>query len=99
MANGKDIMNLVWIDLEMTGLDPDSDLIIEIATVVTDNDLNVLAEGPVMAIHQTDSVLAAMDESNTRQHGQSGLADRVRASDLTAAVAQQRTIAFLQNWV
>lgn len=99
MANGKDIMNLVWIDLEMTGLDPDSDLIIEIATVVTDKDLNVLAEGPVMAIHQPDSVLAAMDEWNTRQHGQSGLADRVRASDLTAAVAQQRTIAFLQNWV
>jgi oligoribonuclease len=99
MASGKDKMNLVWIDLEMTGLDPDNDLIIEIATVVTDQDLNLLAEGPVMAVHQPDSALAAMDEWNTRQHGQSGLAARVRASDISAAVAEQRTIAFLDEWV
>lgn len=99
MDKGKDKMNLVWIDLEMTGLNPDSDVIIEIATVVTDKDLNVLAEGPVFAIHQPEAVLATMDEWNTRQHGQSGLADRVRASQVSAAEAQQATIAFLREWV
>lgn len=93
-----DKMNLVWIDLEMTGLNPDSDVIIEIATVVTDKDLNVLAEGPVFAIHQPEAVLAAMDEWNTRQHGQSGLADRVRASQVSTAEAEQATIAFLRQW-
>ena len=72
--------NLVWIDLEMTGLDPDKDRIIEIATIVTDAHLNVLAEGPVFAIHQKDMVLNAMDEWNTRQHGGSGLTERVRRS-------------------
>ncbi|KJS09261.1 MAG: oligoribonuclease [Gammaproteobacteria bacterium BRH_c0] len=99
MDKGKDKMNLVWIDLEMTGLNPDSDVIIEIATVVTDKDLNVLAEGPVFAIHQPESVLAGMDEWNTRQHGQSGLADRVRSSQVSAGEAEQATIAFLSAWV
>ena len=91
--------NLIWIDLEMTGLDTFSDRIIEIATVVTDKHLNVLAEGPVLAIHQDDAVLAAMDEWNTRQHGASGLAHRVRESRIDEAEAERRTIAFLQEWV
>ena len=86
---------LIWIDLEMTGLKPDSDTIIEIATVVTDKELAILAEGPVLAIHQSDEVLARMDEWNQRQHGSSGLLARVRASRLTLAEAQQRTLEFL----
>ena len=97
MAQNAD--NLIWIDLEMTGLDPDHDRIIEIATVVTDPALNILAEGPVIAIHQDDSVLAAMDEWNTRQHGQSGLTGRVRASTLTERDAQAQTIDFLRQYV
>ncbi|GIX30023.1 MAG: oligoribonuclease [Porticoccaceae bacterium] len=96
---GKDPLNLVWIDLEMTGLDPERDLILEIATVVTDKDLNVLAEGPVLAIRQEASVLAAMDEWNTRQHGRSGLTARVLASDVTTAEAERRTLEFLSAWV
>jgi oligoribonuclease len=99
MADNRDKLNLIWIDLEMTGLDPEQDLIIEIATVVTDADLNILAAGPVMAIQQPDKALAGMDEWNTRQHGQSGLVDRVRASDISAAQAEQRTLVFLQDWV
>jgi oligoribonuclease len=91
--------NLIWIDLEMTGLDPQNDHIIEIATVVTDDRLNELAEGPVLAIHQPDAVLAAMDEWNTRQHGGSGLTGRVRASETDTAVAEQATLAFLRDWV
>ena len=86
--------NLIWIDLEMTGLDTDQDRIIEIATIVTDENLNILAEGPVLAIHQPDIVLNAMDEWNTRQHGQSGLVQRVRRSTLTAQDAEQQTLAF-----
>ena len=80
--------NLVWIDLEMTGLDPDKDRIIEIATIVTDAHLNVLAEGPVFAIHQKDMVLNGMDEWNTRQHGGSGLTERVRRSKIDEAAAE-----------
>jgi len=90
---------LIWIDLEMTGLDTVNDRIIEIATVVTDGALEILAEGPVMAIHQPDQVLDGMDEWNTRQHGQSGLTERVRASRLDAAEAERRTLAFLEQWI
>ena len=91
--------NLIWIDLEMTGLRPDSDLIIEIATVVTDKHLVVLAEGPVFAIHQPDNVLNAMDEWNTRQHSMSGLIDRVRQSSTKEAEAEQETLEFLRRFV
>lgn len=91
--------NLVWIDLEMTGLNPDTDRIIEIATVVTDAHLNILAEGPVLAIHQKDIVLNAMDEWNTRQHGESGLTERVRRSTVSEAEAEARTIEFLSRFV
>ncbi len=97
--NRKDDLNLIWIDLEMTGLDPEQDVIIEIATIVTDKDLNILAEGPVHAIYHSDDVLAAMDEWNTRQHGQSGLTERVRKSKVTVNQAEQDTIAFLQRFV
>jgi oligoribonuclease len=95
----KDADNLVWIDLEMTGLDPGRDRVIEIATVVTDKQLNVLAEGPVMAIHQDDATLAGMDEWNTRQHGASGLTERVRQSRATERDAELATLAFLARHV
>jgi len=90
---------LIWIDLEMTGLVPERDRIIEIATVVTDRDLSVLAEGPVIAVHQGAATLAAMDEWNTRQHGGSGLTQRVRDSRISMAEAEAETIAFLEKWV
>ncbi|WP_295716560.1 oligoribonuclease [uncultured Halovibrio sp.] len=90
---------LIWIDLEMTGLDPDSDRIIEVATIVTDADLNALAEGPVLAVHQSDAVLEGMDEWNTTTHGNSGLTRRVRESSLTERDAELETIAFLKEWV
>lgn len=88
---------LVWIDLEMTGLDPEKERIIEIATIVTDSQLNLIAEGPVLAVHQPDGVLDAMDEWCTRTHGESGLTARVRASKLTEAEAEQQTLAFLEQ--
>jgi oligoribonuclease len=91
--------NLIWIDLEMTGLSPQSDLIIEIATIVTDKHLNVLAEGPVLAIRQSEAVMKAMDEWNTNQHGRSGLTARVLASDVDAAEAERRTLTFLAEWL
>ena len=87
--------NLIWIDLEMTGLDPDSDCIIEMAVVVTDAQLVILAEGPVIAVHQSDERLAGMDEWNTRQHGTSGLTERVRASRVDAAAAERQMLEFL----
>jgi oligoribonuclease len=91
--------NLIWLDLEMTGLDPDTDVIIEIATIVTDADLNILAEGPVFAVHQSDATLAKMDEWCTTQHGKSGLTERVRQSAVNEQQAEQQTIAFLSQWV
>lgn len=91
--------NLIWVDLEMTGLEPQTDQIIEIATLVTDQHLNTLAEGPVIAIHQADAVLEAMDEWNTNQHGKSGLTQRVRDSHFTTSQAEQETLDFLREWV
>ena len=91
--------NLIWIDLEMTGLDPFNDVIIEIATVITDKDLNQLAEGPVIAIHQPDSVLDAMDEWNQSHHGSSGLIKRVQQSQYTMQQAEAETIGFLEKFV
>lgn len=94
-----DKKHLIWIDLEMTGLDTLNDTIIEIATIVTDSELNILAEGPVFAIHTSDIVLNSMDDWNTRQHGQSGLIDRIRRSNVTMAQAESETIAFLSKYV
>lgn len=91
--------NLVWIDLEMTGLDPQQDRIIEIATLVTDKNLNLLAEGPVLAVHQSDAVLGMMDAWNQRTHGRSGLVQRVKDSTTLEAEVQQRTLDFLRQWV
>ncbi|MCI0504901.1 MAG: oligoribonuclease [Gammaproteobacteria bacterium] len=95
----QDANNLIWIDLEMTGLDTQQDKIIEIATVVTDAQLNILAEGPVLAIHQGDEVMNNMDEWNTKQHGKSGLAERVKNSTVTEREAERQTIEFLQQHV
>ena len=91
--------HLIWVDLEMTGLEPDHDTVIEIATIVTDAQLNILAEGPVIAIHQSDERLAGMDDWNTSHHTASGLVDRVRASDYTLDRAAEETIAWLEDWV
>ncbi|MBE0439904.1 MAG: oligoribonuclease [Gammaproteobacteria bacterium] len=97
MAKSKN--NLIWIDLEMTGLDTNTDAIIEIATLVTNSNLEVVAEGPILAIHQDDVLLEGMDEWNTRQHGKSGLTERVKNSTLTTADAEQQTLAFLKQYV
>ncbi|HED16246.1 MAG TPA: oligoribonuclease [Gammaproteobacteria bacterium] len=91
--------NLIWIDLEMTGLDTQNDVIIEIATLVTDSELKILAEGPILAIHQSDELLSGMDDWNTRQHGKSGLTKRVRDSTVTESEAESQTIEFLQQYV
>jgi len=91
--------NLVWLDLEMTGLDVDNDLIIEIATIVTDPHLNIIAEGPVFAIHQSDDKLAGMDKWNTSQHTKSGLVDRVKASKVTEIDAEEETLEFIMRHV
>lgn len=91
--------NLIWLDLEMTGLDPMRDKIIEIATIITDKDLNVLAEGPELSIHQSEDVLAAMDDWNRQHHGESGLMERVRESSLSEAEAEQMTLEFIEPWV
>jgi oligoribonuclease len=90
---------LIWIDLEMTGLKPESDTIIEIATLVTDSQLRLVAEGPVLAIHQDEATLARMDDWNQRQHGGSGLLARVRASTVTLADAESATLEFLARHV
>lgn len=91
--------HLIWIDLEMTGLDPDRDCIIEIATIVTDAHLEVIAEGPELVIHQADSALAAMDDWNTRQHSESGLTERVRKSTIKEPEAERLTLEFLEQHV
>lgn len=91
--------NLVWMDLEMTGLEPDQDVIIEIATLVTDSQLNILAEGPTIAVSQPDVLLDAMDEWNTRTHGESGLVQRVKDSRINTRAAEQQTLDFIKTWV
>lgn len=94
-----DQRRLVWLDMEMTGLNPDSDTILELAMVVTDADLNVVAESPSWVVHQADAVLDGMDEWNTRTHGGSGLTQRVRESDLNMGAVEQAAIGFMQLWV
>jgi oligoribonuclease len=90
---------LIWIDLEMSGLNPDADRILEVATVITDSDLNTLAEGPVLVVHQPESVLSAMDDWNLRTHGDTGLIERVRASTLDEAQVARQTLEFVQQYV
>lgn len=96
---GQNPNNLIWVDLEMTGLDPQTDRIIEIATIVTDSQLNVLEEGPVLAIHQDEKVLDAMDDWNKQTHGGSGLLERIRASSLTEADAEAVTLEFVAKYL
>ena len=98
-SDGQDQNALIWIDLEMTGLNPETDRIIEIATIVTDAELKTIAEGPVLAIHLSDEILAGMDEWNTRTHSNTGLTERVKAASLTEADGERETLAFLQQYV
>lgn len=91
--------NLVWLDMEMSGLDPEVDRILEIATIVTDSDLNIIAEGPVVAVHQDDALLAEMDEWNTQHHNDSGLVKRVKNSKFSESQAEQKTLNFLRRYV
>ncbi len=91
--------NLIWIDLEMTGLRPEHDCIIEIATLITDSELNLLAEGPVLALHQPEAKLAGMDEWNVKQHGGSGLLERVRKSECNERTAERLTLEFIRKYV
>lgn len=95
----QDQNHLIWLDLEMTGLEPDTDRIIEIAMVITDERLNTVAEAPVIAVHQSDAVLDGMDEWNRNTHGKSGLIARVKASPSGEAEAEAAMLAFLQEWV
>ena len=95
----KDKSNLIWIDLEMTGLDTQRDYIIEIASIVTDKNLNILAEGPNLAIHQPDEVMNNMDDWNTKQHGRSGLIDKVKKSTINETKAESETVKFLEQYI
>jgi oligoribonuclease len=95
----QDQNNLIWVDMEMSGLDPEIERVLEIAVVITDSQLNTVAEGPVLVVHQSDAVLAAMDSWNTSTHGKSGLIDKVKASTLDEAAAEQQMIEFLQQHV
>ncbi|MPZ97819.1 MAG: oligoribonuclease [Dehalococcoidia bacterium] len=95
----RSVNNLVWLDLEMTGLDPEKNVIIEVATIITDGDLNVLAEGPVLAVHRSEEELALMDSWNTKTHGRSGLTERVRQSTIDLGEAERQTLAFVRKWV
>jgi oligoribonuclease len=99
MIMAQDSGNLIWIDMEMSGLDPDKDRVLELAVVVTDQLLNNLAEAPVLVVHQSDQVLSSMDSWNTSTHTKSGLVERVKASTLTEAEAEQRLIEFLKEYV
>ena len=95
----QDPNNLIWIDLEMTGLNPEADRIIEVATIVTDSQLNVLAEGPVIAVHQADEIMNSMDDWNTRTHGKTGLTERVKNSRTVENEAEKQTIDFLKEYI
>ena len=95
----QDPNNLIWIDLEMTGLNPEADRIIEVATIVTDSQLNILAEGPVIAVHQDDHIMNSMDEWNTRTHGKTGLTERVKNSRTVENEAERQTIDFLKQYI
>ncbi|OGT48037.1 MAG: oligoribonuclease [Gammaproteobacteria bacterium RIFCSPHIGHO2_12_FULL_41_20] len=91
--------HLIWLDLEMTGLNPEKDRIIEIATIVTDTYLNVIAEGPAIVIHQANELLNSMDDWNTKQHNSTGLVERVKNSEITEQVAEETTLTFLKHYV
>jgi oligoribonuclease len=95
----QDINNLIWIDMEMSGLVPETDVVLELAAVITDSSLNVVAEGPVLVVHQSDAVLDGMDAWNKGTHGKSGLIDKVKASNLTEAEAEAQMIEFLKQYV